>query len=323
MRPAAVPFVIRPRQGVLAALLRAYGALVVLIVVGALRTGQGEYAWLGAAFALLFLPVVDFYRQRVTLGSDAVAWRSLFTTRQIRYADIAAWGMRQGWVYQSGMWRWLSIIGRDGTRIDVPTSVTPPDQVASLVETLRTRASHARETVPSPPHTRWSVGVAVSVGIAVIALAMLLSASALPATLDGRRLFHEAAAIGIVAGLALGIALARSLLDAMPVVAVVTVALAVMALAPAAALLGNTMARGPVRTTRMTVLDRQSFSDRDGKAFYRADVEIDGVRKRLWLSAQQWTRLGERTDFPACVSDGALGFVVVRSYTAECPAPSR
>ena len=113
----------------------------------------------------------------------------------IRYDDIAAWGMRQGWVYQSGMWCWLSIIGRDGTR---------------------------------------------------------------------------------------------------------------------------TMARGPTRTTRMTVTDRQSFSERDGKTFYRADVEIDGVRKRLWLSAQQWARLGERTDFPACVSDGALGFVVVRSYTADC-----
>ena len=73
-----MPLVIRPRQGVLAALLFAYGALVMLIIVGASRTEQGEYAWLGAAFALLFLPVVDFYRQRVTIGSDALEWRSIF-----------------------------------------------------------------------------------------------------------------------------------------------------------------------------------------------------------------------------------------------------
>jgi hypothetical protein len=309
---------VRPRQTILAALLLAYGSLLALIVVGALRTGEDEIAWLGVALALLFLPVIDFYRQCVTIERDGLTRRSLLSMRRIAYADVFGYGVRRTWAYQSGEWRWLTILARDRSRIDVPVSVAARGDVDHLLEVLRWRAPQARQIVPPPLRLPRKALVVPLFGIASISVALMMLGVALPRTLGGQRLFHEAAALGVVAGLALGTLAARSILREAPVIVIVTTSLAMMVVVPAAALFANMVIRAPLRTAGMTVIKRVTSSNRSGGLLYRADLVIDGVRARIQPSRELWNRLGEGRTFAACVRDGVLGYTVVASYDEAC-----
>ncbi|HEX6792522.1 MAG TPA: hypothetical protein VF304_01615 [Casimicrobiaceae bacterium] len=116
--------VMRPRQAILVIMLLAYGAVVALVVAGALRSGEVLVAWVGVAFAVVFLPVVEFYRRAIAIDPGGLVSLSFRSARRIAFDDVVAYGIRRGYVYKSGTWSWLCVFGRDGTRIDVALPTT-------------------------------------------------------------------------------------------------------------------------------------------------------------------------------------------------------
>jgi hypothetical protein len=321
--PDASRELIRPRQSVLALLLLAYGGLVALVVVGASRSDQPLVAWVGVAFAVVFLPVVAFYRRGVAIEGDALVAVAFRDVRRIAFADIAGYGIRRGYVYKSGVWSWLVVVARDGTRIDIALDVLARRDVARILDALRERAPRARTIEAARPRMCARFYAVVIAGALLIALALVAVGVVLPRTLGGSTLFSQAAACGLVAGLVFGAAAARSLVPETPIVVVVMGALAAMVVVPAVALFANMALPAPLRTTRLTVLDRHAYADREGRIAYRTELELDGVHRRLSPPRDVARLLEKGRSFDACVRDGALGYVVILGFTRACGGEAR
>src|SRR5205807_2528623 len=112
--------------GVMIALLVACAAILGLIVVGAFRTQQPVVGWIGIGLALLLLPVVDFYRATVWIESDGLVATRFGVRTRIAYADVSSFGFRTSWAPRSGEWSWLTVLGRNGERIDVSVTTCSP-----------------------------------------------------------------------------------------------------------------------------------------------------------------------------------------------------
>ena len=316
--PRVAVEIMRPRQAILVVMLLAYGAVVALVVAGALRSGEVLVAWLGVAFAVVFLPVVEFYRRAVAIESGALVSLAFRSVRRIAFDDVVAWGIRRGYVYKSGTWSWLCIFGRDGTRIDIATDVYARQDVTRLVEILRERAPRAGQI--DPPRERIGVRlyVVLGVGIALVALGLAVLGITLPRTLEGPRLFSEAAALGLIAAAVLGGATAPLIVPRAPIAVVVVAMIVAMVLVPAGALVANMALRAPLRTTGLTVVERKAYADDRGRVVYRVDVDIDRVRHRLSPAENVGRRLEQGKTFDICVRDGVLGYTVILSYAKAC-----
>jgi hypothetical protein len=79
----------------------------------------------------------------------------------------------------------------------------------------------------------------------------------------------------------------------------------------------------PLRTTRLTVLDRHAYADREGRIAYRTELELDGVHRRLSPPRDVARLLDKGRSFDACVRDGALGYVVILGFTRACGGEAR
>jgi hypothetical protein len=308
---------LRPRQSILAALLLAYSGLVALVVVGALRSDEPLVAWVGVAFAIVFLPVMDFYRRAIVIEPDALVAFAFRDVRRIRFPDIAAYGVRRGYVYKSGTWTWLVVVGRDGTRIDIALDVYARRDVARMFDVLRERAPLARSIEPERARIGVRLYAVVLAGTLLIALGLVVAGVVLPRTLEGESLFSRAATLGLVAGMTFGALAARPLLPKLPIVVVVTSTIAAMVVVPAAALFANMTMRAPVRTTRLTVVDHHTYSE-NGRISYAVDLDVDGVRHRISPPRAIGSVLEPTRSFDACVRDGKLGYSAILSFTTGC-----
>lgn len=321
--PRVAAGVMRPRQAILIMMLLAYGAVVALVVVGALRSGEVLVAWLGVAFAVVFLPVVEFYRRAIAIEPGGLVSLSFGSVRRIAFDDVVAWGIRRGYVYKSGTWSWLCVFGRDGTRIDIAIDVFARADVTRIVEVLRERAPRAGQIDPARDRVGARLYIVLGSGVVLIALGLAVLGITLPRTLEGPRLFSEAAALGLIAGLVLGTVTAPLIAPKAPIAVVVVAMLAAMVLVPAAALFANMAMRAPLRTTGLTVLERKAYADDHGRVAYRVDVDIDRMRHRLSPTENVGRRLEQGKTFDICVRDGVLGHTVILSYTNACGDATR
>jgi len=315
--------IIRPRQAVLVVILLAYGSVVGLVIVGALRSGEVLVAWVGVAFAVVFLPVVEFYRRGIAIEPGALVSLSFRNVRRIAFDDVVAYGIRRGYVYKSGTWSWLCVFGRDGARIDIALDVLARQDVARIIEVLRQRAPRAGQIDPPRDRLGARLYVVLGAGIVLIALGLVVLGIVLPPTLEGQRLFSEAAALGLIAGAVVGTAAAPPIVPRAPIAVVVIAILSAMVLVPAGALAANMAMRAPLRTTGLTVLERKVYADDHGRAAYRVDVDIDRVQHRLSPGGDVGRRLEQGRTFDICVRDGVLGYTVVLSYTNACGDATR
>jgi hypothetical protein len=312
--------VIRPRQFVLWLLMAACLTLAAAVVVQALRTQQPLVAWLGAALLILMLPVIDRYRETLEIDKDGLAFRAFGVATRIAFADITGYGIWKARLSRSGTWRWLAIIGRDGSRIDVSVTLCPRQDTLHLLDVLRQRAPNAAQIVPDPRRGGGvRMALLVLLGAVLMAISALVLAVLLDQTLDAERLFSETAAMGIIGGLTLGAGAGRSILPKSPVAFLTGASLVLLLAVPAGALMFNLVAVRPhPHTERMTVLSRRSSVDRHGVTSYEVDVDIDGVHKRLSPSRKRWDYLQKQDSFEICVGDGALGFPVILSFRKAC-----
>lgn len=313
--------IVRPRQSILIGLSVAVAFVVGLIVVGALRNGEPSVSWVGVAAALLFLPIVDWYRRTLVVAADGLVMRAFRLRTVLPYSEIEGYGFWKQYVYKSGTWVWLTIVGRGGARIDVPATVCRRKEIAQLLDVLAERAPQARQIVPRRAPRSLRTWLAAAAAVAIVLLSMLVVSVGMPSTLESDRLFSDAAAVGVVVGLALGVVIGAWIVPRAPAAAASATGIVLMTLMPAAAFVYNLRpVPGPMRTTETRVLSSRSYTDRDGKVDYVVDLDVDGTRKRLTPDRRAWERLPAGTTSPACVRKGALGFTLIVHLTQPCAA---
>lgn len=310
--------IIRPRQSILVVMVVAYYALIALVVVGALRARQPVAAWVGVAFGVLFLPAIDLYRTALVLGAEALTQRSFTSTRRIAWADVIGYGEWKAWTYRSGVWHWVGILGRDGTRIDVPITISRRADIDYLLAELQRRAPQAPRIVPEPVRSGVRVYLTLALGLVIIAASLILLGAAFEHTLDAEGLFDISAAAGIVVGLVLGVAFGQRALPRSPATFATMSALVMLVVSPLVATYWNAFHPSAWHTAHVTVLERQTRIDRKGRESRIVALDIDGVRKDLSPSRALFDRLGTGTTYSGCIATGGLGYPVIADYTRPC-----
>ena len=294
-------------------------AITVLAEQRALVDHDVRLAWLPVFLAVLMVPLVQQYLCVVRLEADAISWQALGVRTRIGFADARAYGEWEYWAYRSGRWRWLSVLGNNGERIDVSLTACRTADRVLVRELIAARLHGKRQEGLRSPKDGWESSAILAASMLLIALSGFALVVGWDLTLREGELFSRSAILGLVLGGPIGLALARKLTPTRPAGLLVAIVLASMLLVPALAFGANLLfAPRHWHTVDVKILEKKTWVDRHGSVKRDLVLRIDDVRKELSPPKRVWDALAAAKTLSGCVRDGGLGYPIAASLMHPC-----